>query len=85
MVIGHHGAGPHHLGADLSITRWFLKTVGRGGAWSLLFREPSRPSAVTSAAPSLLCLQNYFESYLTVASTVSNVLCLMANFLLVNR
>eukprot|EP00071_Canis_lupus_P054815 XP_546152.2 equilibrative nucleoside transporter 3 [Canis lupus familiaris] len=30
-------------------------------------------------------LLNYFESYLTVASTVSSVLCLMANFLLVNR
>ncbi|XP_035939819.2 equilibrative nucleoside transporter 3 isoform X1 [Halichoerus grypus] len=28
---------------------------------------------------------NYFESYLTVASTISSVLCLMANFLLVNR
>ncbi|XP_070119369.1 equilibrative nucleoside transporter 3 isoform X1 [Equus przewalskii] len=40
---------------------------------------------VTSAASSLLCLQNYFESYLAVASTVPSVLCLMANFLLVNR
>uniref|UniRef100_A0A9L0R4E7 Solute carrier family 29 member 3 n=1 Tax=Equus caballus TaxID=9796 RepID=A0A9L0R4E7_HORSE len=28
---------------------------------------------------------NYFESYLAVASTVPSVLCLMANFLLVNR
>lgn len=45
----------------------------------------SCPSQVTSAASSLLYLQNYFESYLTVASTVSSVLCLMANFLLVNR
>ncbi|XP_045882091.1 equilibrative nucleoside transporter 3 [Meles meles] len=36
-------------------------------------------------SPANTCRLNYFESYLTVASTVSNVLCLMANFLLVNR
>ncbi|XP_032464675.1 equilibrative nucleoside transporter 3 isoform X1 [Phocoena sinus] len=29
--------------------------------------------------------QNYFESYLAVASTVPSVLCLLVNFLLVNR
>ncbi|KAK2490272.1 hypothetical protein MC885_012824, partial [Smutsia gigantea] len=46
---------------------------------------PSPPSSVTSVAPSLVCLQNYFESYLTIASTVPSVLCLVANFLLVNR
>lgn len=40
---------------------------------------------VTSATSSLLCFQNYFESYLAIASTVSSVLCLVANFLLVNR
>ena len=66
----------------------YLKTAGRsppGGPWLRSRVGPSRPSRVTSAASSLLCLQNYFESYLTVASTVSSVLCLMANFLLVNR
>ncbi|XP_073096991.1 equilibrative nucleoside transporter 3 isoform X2 [Manis javanica] len=46
---------------------------------------PSPPSSVTSVVPSLVCLQNYFESYLTIASTVPSVLCLVANFLLVNR
>ncbi|XP_060057295.1 equilibrative nucleoside transporter 3 isoform X2 [Erinaceus europaeus] len=33
----------------------------------------------------LMLIKNYFESYLAVASTVPSVLCLMANFLLVNR
>lgn len=47
--------------------------------------DPSPQSRVTSAASSLLCLQNYFESYLSIASTVPSVLCLVANFLLVNR
>lgn len=79
MVVGHSGAGPCRLGVDLSITHWFLKTEGEAP------RRASHPTPVTSAAPSFLCLQNYFESYLTVASTVSSVLCLMANFLLVNR
>lgn len=45
----------------------------------------SPPPRVTSAASSLLCLQNYFESYLAVASTVPSILCLVVNFLLVNR
>ncbi|XP_072484378.1 equilibrative nucleoside transporter 3 isoform X4 [Notamacropus eugenii] len=30
-------------------------------------------------------IQNYFESYISIASTVPSVLCLIGNFLLVNR
>uniref|UniRef100_A0A452QCF4 Solute carrier family 29 member 3 n=1 Tax=Ursus americanus TaxID=9643 RepID=A0A452QCF4_URSAM len=45
--------------------------------WVFKFRNCSDPAAGEES--------NYFESYLTVASTVSSVLCLMANFLLVNR
>jgi hypothetical protein len=29
--------------------------------------------------------QNYFESYLAIASNAPSLLCLLANFLLVNR
>ncbi|KAB1270965.1 Equilibrative nucleoside transporter 3 [Camelus dromedarius] len=46
---------------------------------------PGFQAVITSTASSLLCLQNYFESYLAVASTVPSVLCLVVNFLLVNR
>lgn len=51
----------------------------------MLWWDPFPHSRVTSASSSLLCLQNYFESYLSIASTVPSVLCLVANFLLVNR
>lgn len=33
----------------------------------------------------LLSLQDYFESYLAIASTVPSVLCLILNYVLVNR
>lgn len=44
-------------------------------------------SASLSDHSSLLFVyfQNYFESYLAIASTVPSLLCLVANFLLVNR
>ncbi|XP_040480086.1 equilibrative nucleoside transporter 3 isoform X4 [Ursus maritimus] len=51
--------------------------------WVFKFRNCSDPAAGEESVGSDIL--NYFESYLTVASTVSSVLCLMANFLLVNR
>ncbi|XP_058552592.1 equilibrative nucleoside transporter 3 [Neofelis nebulosa] len=51
--------------------------------WLFKLRNCSSPTAGEEATGSDIL--NYFESYLTVASTVSSVLCLMANFLLVNR
>ncbi|XP_039111499.1 equilibrative nucleoside transporter 3 [Hyaena hyaena] len=51
--------------------------------WAFKLRNCSSPTAGEEAVGSDIL--NYFESYLTVASTVSSVLCLMANFLLVNR
>uniref|UniRef100_A0A673VKT3 Solute carrier family 29 member 3 n=2 Tax=Suricata suricatta TaxID=37032 RepID=A0A673VKT3_SURSU len=51
--------------------------------WVFKLRNCSSPAAGEEAAGSDIL--NYFESYLTVASTVASVLCLMANFLLVNR
>lgn len=74
---------------DLAITRRCLKIIGRSTPKRIpdpaLGWGPSPAPQVTSATPSLLCLQNYFESYLAVASTVPSVLCLALNFLLVNR
>lgn len=70
------------------VTRRYLKTVVRSpterSPVSVLRRGPS-PIPSNLSASSLLCLQNYFESYLSIASTVPSVLCLVANFLLVNR
>ncbi|XP_025859811.2 equilibrative nucleoside transporter 3 [Vulpes vulpes] len=51
--------------------------------WVFKFSNCSNPAA--GEEPTSSDILNYFESYLTVASTVSSVLCLMANFLLVNR
>lgn len=72
----------------LPVSCRFLKTGGRSPPQEpclYALGDPSPHSRVTSAASSLLCLQNYFESYLSIASTVPSVLCLVANFLLVNR
>ncbi|XP_014640378.1 PREDICTED: equilibrative nucleoside transporter 3 [Ceratotherium simum simum] len=51
--------------------------------WIFKFSNCSIPA--TAEEPKGSDILNYFESYLSVASTVPSVLCLMANFLLVNR
>ncbi|XP_045735147.1 equilibrative nucleoside transporter 3 isoform X1 [Mirounga angustirostris] len=51
--------------------------------WVFKLRNCSNPASGEEPVGSDIL--NYFESYLTIASTVSSMLCLMANFLLVNR
>ncbi|XP_058154970.1 equilibrative nucleoside transporter 3 isoform X3 [Dasypus novemcinctus] len=51
--------------------------------WLFKFRNSSSPAPPEGAVGSDIL--NYFESYLSIASTVPSVLCLLANFLLVNR
>ncbi|XP_007938903.1 equilibrative nucleoside transporter 3 [Orycteropus afer afer] len=51
--------------------------------WMFKFRNCSHSATQESAMGS--DIQNYFESYFAVASTVPSILCLVANFLLVNR
>lgn len=64
--------------------------VGLGG-WACSFvcedsgRTPRGRDLLWALTASLVCFQNYFESYLAIASTVPCLLCLVANFLLVNR
>ncbi|XP_037351692.1 equilibrative nucleoside transporter 3 isoform X3 [Talpa occidentalis] len=51
--------------------------------WIFKLRNCSSPA--TGEKPEDSDILNYFESYLAIASTVPSVLCLMANFLLINR
>ncbi|XP_045147624.1 equilibrative nucleoside transporter 3 [Echinops telfairi] len=51
--------------------------------WIFKLRNSSSPTPHEDTVGSDIL--NYFESYLAVASTVPSVLCLMANFMLVNR
>uniref|UniRef100_A0A8D2DK15 Solute carrier family 29 member 3 n=1 Tax=Sciurus vulgaris TaxID=55149 RepID=A0A8D2DK15_SCIVU len=51
--------------------------------WAFKLRNCSSPA--TGKDPQDADILNYFESYLAVASTVPSLLCLVANFLLVNR
>ncbi|XP_037660350.1 equilibrative nucleoside transporter 3 [Choloepus didactylus] len=51
--------------------------------WIFKLSNSSSTAAQQGAAGSDIL--NYFESYLSIASTVPSVLCLVANFLLVNR
>ncbi|XP_054987878.1 equilibrative nucleoside transporter 3 [Sorex araneus] len=51
--------------------------------WIFKFSNGSSPTPGKDAEGSDIL--NYFESYLAIASTVPSVLCLVANFLLVNR
>ncbi|XP_047281381.1 equilibrative nucleoside transporter 3 isoform X2 [Homo sapiens] len=51
--------------------------------WMFKLRNSSSPA--TGEDPEGSDILNYFESYLAVASTVPSMLCLVANFLLVNR
>nr|XP_012618045.1 equilibrative nucleoside transporter 3 isoform X2 [Microcebus murinus] len=51
--------------------------------WMFKLGNASSPATGEDSAGSDIL--NYFESYLAVASTVPSVLCLLANFLLVNR
>ncbi|KAM4798103.1 equilibrative nucleoside transporter 3 [Urocitellus parryii] len=51
--------------------------------WAFKLRNCSSPA--TGNSPEDTDIMNYFESYLAVASTVPALLCLVVNFLLVNR
>ncbi|XP_005882788.1 PREDICTED: equilibrative nucleoside transporter 3 [Myotis brandtii] len=51
--------------------------------WIFKLRNCSSPAP--GETPEDSDILNYFESYLSIASTVPSVLCLVANFLLVNR
>ncbi|XP_076981122.1 equilibrative nucleoside transporter 3 isoform X2 [Tamandua tetradactyla] len=51
--------------------------------WLFKLCNSSSPASQEDAVDSDIL--NYFESYLSIASTVPSVLCLVANFLLVNR
>ncbi|GAB1295149.1 Equilibrative nucleoside transporter 3 [Apodemus speciosus] len=51
--------------------------------WAFKLRNCSSPAS--GKDPEDADILNYFESYLAVASTVPSLLCLVANFLLVNR
>ncbi|XP_012881115.1 PREDICTED: equilibrative nucleoside transporter 3 isoform X1 [Dipodomys ordii] len=51
--------------------------------WAFKFRNSSSLTSGKDLEDSDIL--NYFESYLAIASTVPSLLCLMANFLLVNR
>ncbi|XP_057592386.1 equilibrative nucleoside transporter 3 isoform X2 [Hippopotamus amphibius kiboko] len=51
--------------------------------WTFKFSNCSSPA--TGEEPKGSDILNYFENYLAVASTVPSVLCLVVNFLLVNR
>ncbi|XP_006889100.1 PREDICTED: equilibrative nucleoside transporter 3 [Elephantulus edwardii] len=51
--------------------------------WLFKFHNSSSPATQEGSTDSDIL--NYFESYFAVASTVPSVLCLMANFVLVNR
>ncbi|KAM6182403.1 equilibrative nucleoside transporter 3 [Erethizon dorsatum] len=51
--------------------------------WAFKLRNCSSPTSKRDAEDSDIL--NYFESYLAIASTVPSLLCLVANFLLVNR
>ncbi|XP_017508467.3 equilibrative nucleoside transporter 3 isoform X4 [Manis javanica] len=50
-----------------------------------IFKLQNCSSPAPEGDPESSDILNYFESYLTIASTVPSVLCLVANFLLVNR
>ncbi|XP_005565650.1 equilibrative nucleoside transporter 3 isoform X1 [Macaca thibetana thibetana] len=50
-----------------------------------MFKLGNSSSPATGEDPEGSDILNYFESYLAVASTVPSMLCLVANFLLVNR
>uniref|UniRef100_A0A480MCU3 Equilibrative nucleoside transporter 3 isoform a n=2 Tax=Sus scrofa TaxID=9823 RepID=A0A480MCU3_PIG len=50
-----------------------------------LFKLSNCSSQATGEEPKGSDILNYFESYLAVASTVPSILCLVVNFLLVNR
>ncbi|XP_040831981.1 equilibrative nucleoside transporter 3, partial [Ochotona curzoniae] len=50
-----------------------------------MFKLRNCSSAATRPDPEDSDILNYFESYLAIASTVPSLLCLVANFLLVNR
>ncbi|KAM6185343.1 equilibrative nucleoside transporter 3 [Rhynchocyon petersi] len=51
--------------------------------WMFKFQNASSPATQEDNTDSDIL--NYFESYFAVASTVPSVLCLIANFMLVNR
>ncbi|XP_019601544.2 equilibrative nucleoside transporter 3 [Rhinolophus sinicus] len=51
--------------------------------WTFKLRNCSSPAP--GEVPEDSDILNYFESYLSIASTVPSVLCLVANFLLINR
>ncbi|XP_048194921.1 equilibrative nucleoside transporter 3 isoform X2 [Perognathus longimembris pacificus] len=51
--------------------------------WAFKFHNSSSPGS--GRDPEDSDILNYFESYLAIASTVPSLLCLVANFLLVNR
>ncbi|EHB15751.1 Equilibrative nucleoside transporter 3 [Heterocephalus glaber] len=51
--------------------------------WAFKLHNCSNPASRRDPEDSDIL--NYFESYLTIASTVPSLLCLVANFLLVNR
>ncbi|XP_019480895.1 PREDICTED: equilibrative nucleoside transporter 3 isoform X2 [Hipposideros armiger] len=51
--------------------------------WTFKLRNCTSPAP--GEEPEDSDILNHFESYLSIASTVPSVLCLMANFLLVNR
>ncbi|XP_008834871.1 equilibrative nucleoside transporter 3 [Nannospalax galili] len=51
--------------------------------WAFKLRNCSSPAS--GKDPEDTDILNYFESYLAVASTIPSLLCLMANFLLINR